>query len=66
MAAIGKHEIGTYQALSQAQAWWESNLLPFTVGTLTVRVRTDFIYFVLHYIYILDCYQIFTRLDLIF
>jgi len=29
-----------------------------------MRVSVDFIYFVLHSIYILNCYRIFTRLDL--
>ena len=54
------------QAHSQALPGWESNLLPFTVSTLTVRVTVHLIYFVLHSTDILDCYHIFTRLDLIF
>ena len=49
-----------------AQVMSQSNLLLFTVSTLKVRVSVEFIYFVLNSIYILDCYQIFTRFYLNF
>jgi len=66
MANVGQNELRIDQACSKVQPRWESNLLPFTVSTLTVRVSVDFLHFVLHSIYILDCYQILTRFDLIF
>jgi len=45
---------------------WGSNLLPFTMSTLMVRLNADFIYFLLHSIYIIDHYHIFTRFYLNF